>query len=286
MKRLLLIIPGLLLMACQGAGQKQKSLAVEAQAEAAQASAPAEEVVPSFLPEEAEENIYGYEGDEEEEIAYEAPVTDYWYEHDFSLVLVTHTYVGLSTAMPQTDETVLITRVGDKAYIQTRLQGAIRKCSVYEATPEGYRHTIYEKGKVSWTHDYDNDSLTGALAYQLRKKYPVIATIPEDYDMSQAQEGTRCGRPCWIITLEEDTDLGRGHLVSTLWLDKEYCFLYSVSIKGTNDLGNTVDMESFEVTYFTDAPTGKDIPDPAQTGGGVADDMKKQLQGQIDALTK
>ena len=135
-------------------------------------------------------------------------------------------------------------------------------------------------------HDYDNDSLTGALAYQLRKKYPVIATIPEDYDMSQAQEVTRCGRPCWIITLEEDTALGRGHLVSTLWLDKEYCFLYSVSIKGTNDLGNIVDMESFEVTYFTDAPTGKDIPDPAQTGGGVADDMKKQLQEQIDALTK
>ena len=88
-----------------------------------------------------------------------------------------------------------------------------------------------------------------------------------------------------MITLEEDTELGRGHLISTLWLDKEYGFLYSVRIKGMNDLGKKVDMQSFEVSSFTDKPTAKDIPNPKQSGGGNAD-LKKQLQGQLDALRK
>ena len=104
-------------------------------------------------------------------------------------------------------------------------------------------------------------------------------------ETAYTQEGTRCGRPCRIITLEEDTELGRGHLVSTLWLDKEYGFLYTISIKGTDDLGNKVDMQSFEVTSFTDKPSASDIPDPKQTGGRAAD-IKKQLQGQLDAIRK
>ena len=87
------------------------------------------------------------------------------------------------------------------------------------------------------------------------------------------------------ITLEEDTTLGRGHLVSTITLDKEYGFVYSVSIKGTNDLGQKVDMQSFEVTSFTDKPTATDIPNPAQTGGGAAA-LKKQLQDQLNAAKK
>ena len=109
-----------------------------------------------------------------------------------------------------------------------------------------------------------------------------MGTIPDDYDMRQAQEGTRCGRPCHIITLEEDTTLGRGHLVSMIVLDKEYGFVYSVNVKGTNDLGQKVDMQSFEVTSFTDKPTARDIPNPTQTGGGAAD-LKKQLQDQLNA---
>lgn len=209
-----------------------------------------------------------------------------WYEKDFSLVFVQHTYVSASAAIPQSDQTVLITRVGDKAYIQTKLQGTIIKCEILEATPDGhYKNTIYQGGKVTWEHAYDNDSLTGALAYQLRKNYPVRADLPKDYDFSQAQEGTCCGRPCWIVDIESTTELGRGHLVSTLWLDKEYGFVYSIRIKGTNDLGQKVDVQSFEVTSFTDKPTAKDIPNPTQTSGGTAA-LKKQLQDQLNAMKK
>ena len=88
------------------------------------------------------------------------------------------------------------------------------------------------------------------------------------------------------ITLEEDTTLGRGHLVSTIELDKEYGFVYSVSVRGTNDLGQKVDMKSFEVTSFTDKPTAKDIPNPAQSGGDAATALKKQLQDQLNAMKK
>lgn len=207
-----------------------------------------------------------------------------WYENDFSLVYAQHTYVSASAAVPQSDQTVLITRVGDKAYIQTKLQGTVKKCEVYEATPDGhYKVTIYQGGKVTWEHAYDNDSLTGALAYQLRKNYPVRADLPKDYDFGQAQEGTRCGRPCWIVDIESDTELGRGHLISTLWIDKEYGFVYSIRVQGTNDLGQKVDLQSFEVISFTDKPTARDIPDPTRTSGGTAA-LKKQLQDQLNAI--
>ena len=214
----------------------------------------------------------------------EEPKEVIWYEHDFSMVYAKSNYVSASAVVPQTDQTVLITRVGDKVYIQTRLHGTIKKCEVYEALPVGYRSTIYEGGKVTWTHDYDNQSLTSALAFLLRKTYSVLASVPKDV-LSQAREGSCCGRPCWIVQVEEDTELGKGHLVSTLYVDKEYGFLYSVNIKGTNDLGKKVDMQSFTVTSFTDQPTAKDIPDPTQSTGGTAA-LKKQLQDQIDALKK
>lgn len=219
---------------------------------------------------------------QEEDVPAAPKQEDVWYAHDFSLVYVKQTYVGTSSVVPQSGETVLITRVGDKCYFQTKQQGVIKKCSVFETTSAGYKNTIYEGGKATWTHEYEGKSLRGAIADELRMKYSLLATIPDDYDMRQAQEGTRCGRPCHIITLEEDTSLGRGHLVSTIVLDKEYGFVFSVSVKGTNDLGQKVDMQSFEVTSFTDKPTARDIPNPTQTGGGAAD-LKKQLQDQLNA---
>ena len=229
----------------------------------------------------------GRPADTPEEEAPAAPgKVDAWYAHDFSLVYVKRTYVGTSATVPQSDETVLITHVGDKCYFQTKQQGAIRKCAVFETTPAGYKNTIYEGGKATWTHEYEGKSLTGAIADELRMKYSLLASIPNDYDMSQAREGSRCGRPCRIITLEEDTTLGRGHLISTIWLDKEYGFVYGISIKGTNDLGQKVDMQSFEITSFTDKPTAKDVPNPAQTGGGAAANLKKQLQDQLNAAKK
>ena len=221
----------------------------------------------------------------EEEVPVAPKKEDAWYAHDFSLVYVKQTYVGTSSVVPQSDETVLITRVDDKCYFQTKQQGAIKKCAVFETTPAGYKNTIYEGGKATWTHEYEGKSLTGAIADELRMKYSLLATIPANYDLRQAQEGTRCGRPCRIITLEEDTTLGRGHLVSTIAMDKEYGFVYSVTVKGTNDLGQKVDIKSFEVTSFTDKPTARDIPNPTQTGGGAAA-LKKQLQDQLNAAQK
>ena len=81
------------------------------------------------------------------------------------------------------------------------------------------------------------------------------------------------------------SELGRGHLVSTLWIDKEYGFVYSIRIKGTNDLGQKVDVKSFEVTSFTDKPTARDIPNLTQMSGGTAA-IKKQLQDQLNAMKK
>lgn len=44
-----------------------------------------------------------------------------------------------------------------------------------------------------------------------------------------------------------------------------------------------VNMTPFELTYFTDRPTAQDIPDTRRSDN-PADQLKKQLQGQLDAI--
>ena len=200
---------------------------------------------------------------------YEEPAAeDYWYNHDFALVYVQHKYANATTPVPALDETYQIARVGDKVYLQFRLQGVIQKTNVYEATPEGYHETIYKGGKVSWEYSFDNSTLDGEVRYLLRSKYPVAVDLPEGVDLRLAKEGTCCGRPCWIAEMVE----GQG--TTTMYIDKQYGFFYRVSVGK---------MTPYEVTFFTDKPTAKDIPNPKSTNN-PADQLKKQLQSQLDAL--
>lgn len=210
---------------------------------------------------------------EQEEPATEEPATeDFWYNHDFALVYVQHKYATATRPTPDLDETYRITRVGDKVYLQYSLKGVVQKTSVYESIPEGYKETIYKRGKVDWEHTFEGNSLNGEVRYLLRNKYPVAVDLPEGVDLRRAKEGTCLGRPCRIAELEE----AQG--TTTYYIDKEYGFFYKAT-----QVGPAVNMTPFELTYFTDRPTAKDIPDTSRSDN-PADQLKKQLQGQLDAI--
>lgn len=205
---------------------------------------------------------------------------DAWYDHDFSLVVVMHKYVNVSTPFPQADETVLVTRMSDKAYIQSYVQEVVRKCTTLEPIPEGYRETIFKNGKVDWTHDFDNGTLNYQVGYRLRHDYMLAQDIPTAVDLAKAQETTRCGRPAWEVEVEEEEDGTKA--LSTFVIDQEYRFFYSVKQVGKNKYGHDVNITLFDVTSFTDKPTAKDIPDPKNTISPI-ETMKKQLRKQLEA---
>lgn len=208
---------------------------------------------------------------------------DAWYDHDFSLVVVMHKYMSVSTPFPQADETVLVTRKDDKAYIQTSIQGVVQKCITFEPIPVGYRETIYKNGKVDWTHDFDNGTLNYQVGYRLRHDYMLAKDIPTAVDLANAQETTRCGRPAWEVEVEEEEDGSKS--VSTFVIDQEYRFFYSVKQVGKNKYGHDVNITLFDVTSFTDKPTARDIPNPKNTVSPV-EKMKRQLQNQLEAAGK
>ena len=206
-----------------------------------------------------------------------------WYDHDFSLTVVMHKYVNVSTPFPQADETVLVTRKDDKAYIQTSVQGVVQKCIIFEPIPVGYRETIYKNGKEDWTHDFDNGTLNYQVGYRLRHDYMLAQDIPTAVDLANAKETTRCGRPAWVAEVEEEEDGAKA--VSTFVVDQEYRFFYSVKQVGKNKYGHDVNITLFDVTSFTDKPTAKDFPDPKNTVSPI-EKMKRQLQNQLDAAGK
>ena len=285
MKRLLLIIPVLLLSSCKFIGGRQPS------SDSGVAETILEKVGNALESLEQAEDQARTEADqaryqEEEDGMFEEqaePEPDPWYNHDFSLVYVQHKYATPSRPAPDLDETYSITRVDDKVYLQYTLRGVIQKTSVYEATAEGYNETIYKGGKVDWEHAFDNQSLNSEIRYLLRKKYPVAVDLPEGVDLCKAKEGTFLGRPCLIAELHEEEAGGKA--TTTYYIDKGYGFFHRATQVGTNGNGQEINMTPFEVTYFTDKPTAQNIPDPKRSSNPV-DALKKQLQGQLDAAQK
>ena len=229
MKRLLLIIPVLLLSSCKFIGGRQPS------SDSGVAETILEKVGNALESLEQAEDQARTEADqaryqEEEDGMFEEqaePEPDTWYNHDFSLVYVQHKY----------------------------------------ATPEGYNETIYKGGKVDWEHAFDNQSLNSEIRYLLRKKYPVAVDLPEGVDLCKAKEGTFLGRPCLIAELHEEEAGGKA--TTTYYIDKEYGFFYRATQVGTNGNGQEINMTPFEVTYFTDMPTAQNIPNPKASNNPV-----------------
>lgn len=200
---------------------------------------------------------------EQEEELPELQEPDAWYSGDFSFKAVKHIYFTANVTKSEGDATFLVTRIGNRAWIQQTVLGSVQYTDVYEFADRVTTKQRYKDGRVVSTSPYKETSLGQCLAYVLvsGKDIP-IAKQRSAATVTKTTDGTICGRPCWII-LEKVDEMAGGNRITfdrTVHVDKEYGFIYKMHSKGDTSAGK-VDATPYEVLSFTDKPTPKDIPD-------------------------
>ena len=181
---------------------------------------------------------------EEEEPEIQEP--EAWYSKDFSFKVVKHVYLTANVTISEGDATYSVTRIGNKAWIQQTVLGNVQYTDVYEYTDRCTTKQRYKNGRVVSTSPYKETSLGQALAYQLvsGKDIP-IAKPRSSATVQKTTDGTICGRPCRIIQEQVDEKAG-GSRISfdrTVWVDKEYGFIYKSHINKayvTSSLGKNL----------------------------------------------
>lgn len=188
---------------------------------------------------------------------------DAWYSKDFSFKVVKHVYLTANVTKSEGDATFIVTRIGNKAWIQQTVLGRVQYTDVYEYSDRCTTKQRFKNGRAVSTSPYKETSLGQCLAYQLvsGKDIP-IAKQRSAATVQKTTDGTICGRPCRIIEEKVDEMAGGSRITfdRTVYVDKEYGFIYKMHSKGDTSAGK-VDSTPYEVLSFTDKPTSKDIPD-------------------------
>lgn len=198
-----------------------------------------------------------------EEVQDDIQEPDAWYSKDFSFKVVKHVYITANVTKSEGDATYIVTRIGNKAWIQQTVLGRVQYTDVYEYSDRCTTKQRFKNGRAVSTSPYKETSLGQCLAYQLvsGKEIP-IAKQRSAATIQKTTDGTICGRPCRIIEEKVD-ELAGGNRITfdrTVYVDKEYGFIYKMHSKGDTSAGK-VDTTPYEVLSFTDKPTAKDIPD-------------------------
>ena len=188
---------------------------------------------------------------------------DAWYSKDFSFKVVKHVYITANVTMSEGDATYIVTRIGNKAWIQQMVLGRVQYTDVYEYSDRCTTKQRFKNGRAVSTSPYKETSLGQCLAYQLVSGKDIPIAKPRSAaTVQKTTDGTICGRPCRIIEEKVD-ELAGGNRITfdrTVYVDKEYGFIYKMHSKGDTSAGK-VDATPYEVLSFTDKPTSKDIPD-------------------------
>ena len=188
---------------------------------------------------------------------------DAWYSKDFSFKVVKHVYLTANVTKSEGDATFIVTRIGNKAWIQQTVLGRVQYTDVYEYSDRCTTKQRFKNGRAVSTSPYKETSLGQCLAYQLvsGKDIP-IAKQRSAATVQKTTDGTICGRPCRIIEEKVDEMAGGSRITfdRTVYVDKEYGFIYKMHSKGDTSAGK-VDSTPYEVLSFTDKPTSTDIPD-------------------------
>lgn len=198
-----------------------------------------------------------------EEVQDDIQEPEAWYSKDFSFKVVKHVYITANVTKSEGDATYIVTRIGNKAWIQQTVLGRVQYTDVYEYSDRCTTKQRFKNGRAVSTSPYKETSLGQCLAYQLvsGKEIP-IAKQRSAATVQKTTEGTICGRPCRIIEEKVDEMAGGSRITfyRTVYVDKEYGFIYKMHSKGDTSAGK-VDTTPYEVLSFTDKPTAKDIPD-------------------------
>ena len=189
-----------------------------------------------------------------------APPPDEWYDHDFALKFTYHQYVGV-TRSAANDFSVYYTRIGNKVYVH--MPGERRQDTVLEFHDDGTRTAKrYLVGVLVETNRKEGDAHK-YLHYQFTDVGNTFNEILGRHpDISRAQsETTISGRRVAVIHTEKDEQIltERIHSEKDYYVDKEYGFLYKTVGNGSGGGLTIKNGCPWEVTYFTDKPTQKDI---------------------------
>jgi hypothetical protein len=189
-----------------------------------------------------------------------AAAEDEWYDHDFALRFTYHQYVG-AVRSASNDFSMYYTRIGNKVYVH--MPGERRQDTVLEFHDDGTRTAkrylvgvLIETNKKEGTaHKYLHYQFTdvGNTFNEILGRHP---------DISKAQsETTISGRRVAVIHTEKDEMIltQKLHTEKDYYVDKEYGFLYKTVGNGSGGGMTIKNGCTWEVTYFTDKPTQKDI---------------------------
>ena len=187
---------------------------------------------------------------------------DAWYAKDFALKAVKHVYITANVTKSEGDATYIVTRIGNKAWIQQTVLGRVQYTDVYEYSDRCTTKQRFKNGRAVSTSQYKETSLGQCLAYQFVSGKDIPIAKPRSAaTVQKTTDGTICGRPCRIIEEKVDEVAGGSRITfdRTVYVDKEYGFIYKMHSKGDTSAGK-VDTTPYEVISFTDKPTAKDIP--------------------------
>ena len=194
-----------------------------------------------------------------EEDSSEPQEPDAWYGKDFALTTVKHIYLTATKAAPEGDATYKVTRIGNKAWVQISVAGATQSVQTFEYADGTTTAKLYKSGRLVSTSPAPGNSLGMRLSWILvsGKDIP-LAKKRSAATITGTRDVTYLGRPCQIV--EETADMAGSSVTRTVYIDKEYGFIYKMRSTGNTNAGK-IDVTPFEVTAFTDKPTSKDIPD-------------------------
>lgn len=194
-----------------------------------------------------------------EEESDEPQEPDAWYGKDFALTAVKHIYLTATKAAPEGDATYKVTRIGNKAWLHITVAGATQYIQTFEYADGTTTAKMYKRGKLVSTSPAPGNSLGMRLSWILVSGDDIpLAKKRSAATITDTRDGTYLGRPCQIV--EETADMAGSSVKRTVYIDKEYGFIYKMRSIGKTSAGK-LDVTPFEVTTFTDKPTSKDIPD-------------------------
>jgi len=215
--------------------------------------------ITSALSEEQEEAVEA--APVEESVPTPAPKKEgKWYDRDFALCVIGHSYSMNGTLDKGSDVRWYLTRIGNTVYQHTVESSGTIVDTISEFTDGGKRNVRqFANGALRKSYTDDADIHKYVYNWLTHEDHNVMGSHP-DSDYAQST-GTFSGRACKIIETEKEENLlgVKKRTIKQYYVDSEYDFLLKVCKSGSGAGLTLNDIVLWEVSSFTDIPTEKDI---------------------------
>ena len=182
-----------------------------------------------------------------------------WYEKDFSIKIVRYETQANGKRKSGSEEKTY-TRIGNNVYLHDSNGISIRDIVMEYRAEGGRKVRIYENGALTKSYEDDSPSPEKYLLFQFtspEEKHPILAGHPAAKNAET--EEILHGRLCAVVTRVEEQLGPQFTNTDIFWIDKEVGYIAKQVSFGTMAGTKTAEISNYEVTYFTDQPTEKDI---------------------------